>query len=137
MTSIKCFHCGNGNIWDLRFSNKTNNQPSWKCDNDENCNFSKRYGKEFSWASWQTMPSQIIRNESTEEKHIREEFKEKLGDNIVELYTHTTEKRERYRYRVKDYEPPQINFIDVDTTKDSIETSFSKIINNLNKLEKL
>ena len=41
------------------------------------------------------------------------------------------------RYRVKDYEPPQINFIDIDTTKDSIETSFSKIINNLNKLEKL
>ena len=78
MTSIKCFHCGNGNIWDLRFSNKTNNQPSWKCDNDENCNFSKRYGKEFSWASWQTMPSQIIRNESTEEKHIREEFENSM-----------------------------------------------------------
>ena len=69
--------------------------------------------------------------------NLREEFKEKLGDDIVELYTHTTEKRERYRYRVKDYEPPQINFIDIDTTKDSIETSFSKIINNLNKLEKL
>jgi len=68
---------------------------------------------------------------------LREEFKEKIGDNIVELYTHTTEKRERHRYRVKDYEPPQINFIDIDTTKDSIETSFSKIINNLNKLEKL
>ena len=54
---------------------------------------------------------------------LREEFKEKLGDDIVELYTHTTERRERYRYRVKDYEPPQINFIDIDTTKDSIETS--------------
>ena len=34
---------------------------------------------------------------------LREEFKEKLGDDIVELYTHTTERRERYRYRVKDY----------------------------------
>ena len=45
MTSIKCFHCGTGNIWDLRFSNKTNNQPSWKCDNDENCIFLKEKGE--------------------------------------------------------------------------------------------
>ena len=71
------------------------------------------------------------------EKELREEFKTKMGVDMIELYTHTTEKRERYRYRVKDYEKPEVNFIDVDTTIDDPNTSFSKIINNLNKLEKL
>ena len=37
----------------------------------------------------------------------------------------------------KDYEAPEIEFIDVDTTKDSPDVSFSKIINNLNKTNKL
>ena len=67
-------------------------------------------------------------------KKLREEFKSKMGVDMVELYTHTTEKRERYKYRVKDYEKPEINFIDVDTTIDDPNTSFSKIINNLNSV---
>ena len=70
-------------------------------------------------------------------KWLREEFKDKIGSDIVEIYLHTTEKRERYRYRARDYEAPEINFIDVDTTSDSPDTSFSKIINNLNQLSKL
>lgn len=68
---------------------------------------------------------------------LREELKEKMGVDMVEIYVHTTERRERYKYRVRDYEAPEINFIDVDTTKDSPDTSFSKIINHLHKLEKL
>ena len=68
---------------------------------------------------------------------LREEFKTKMKDEIVEIYLHTTERRERYKYRARDYEKPEIKFIDVDTTKDSADTSFSKIINHLNKLEKL
>ena len=56
---------------------------------------------------------------------------------MVEIYVHTTERRERYKYRVRDYEAPEINFIDVDTTTDSPDISFSKIINHLNKLQKL
>ena len=68
---------------------------------------------------------------------LREELKEKMGEDMVEIYVHTTEKRERYRYRVRDYEAPEINFIDVDTTTDSPDISFSKIINHLNKLQKL
>ena len=47
------------------------------------------------------------------------------------------QKRERYKYRARDYEAPEIKFIDVDTTTDSPDTSFSKIINNLNQLSKL
>ncbi len=68
---------------------------------------------------------------------LREELKEKMGEDMVEIYVHTTERRERYRYRVRDYEAPEINFIDVDTTTDSPDISFSKIINHLNKLQKL
>ena len=70
-------------------------------------------------------------------RNLREEFKTKIKDDIVEIYLHTTEKRERYRYRARDYAKPEIKFIDVDTTKDSPDTSFSKIVNHLNKLEKL
>ena len=65
---------------------------------------------------------------------LREEFKEKIGlHEFQEFYVHTTEKRERDRYKSKDYEQPQVNFIDVDTTKDSPDISFSRIINNLGK----
>ncbi len=68
---------------------------------------------------------------------LREEFKDKIGKSIVEIYVHTTESRERDHFHVPNYEQPQVNFIDIDTTKDSIETSFSKLINNLNKINKL
>ncbi len=70
-------------------------------------------------------------------RKLREEFKDKLSSDIVEIYLHTTEKRERYKFRAKDYEAPEINFVDIDTTSDSPDMSFSKIINHLHKLEKL
>jgi len=70
-------------------------------------------------------------------RKLREEFKDKLSSDIVEIYLHTTEKRERYKFRAKDYEEPEINFVDIDTTSDSPDMSFSKIINHLHKLEKL
>ena len=69
---------------------------------------------------------------------LREEFKERIGfDNFQEFYVHTTEKRERDHYHTKDYEAPELEFIDVETTKDTPEKSFSKIINHLTKLNKL
>jgi adenylylsulfate kinase-like enzyme len=68
---------------------------------------------------------------------LREYFKDKFGDDIVEIYVHTTQQRERDHFHVANYEPPQINFIDVDTTKDSPDNSFSKLINHLTKLNKL
>jgi len=68
---------------------------------------------------------------------LREEFKEKIGKDFVEVYVHCSDERPRSDFKVKDYEPPQVNFIDLDTTKNSIETSFSKLINNLNKIQKL
>lgn len=69
---------------------------------------------------------------------LREEFKESIGVNeFQEFYVHTSEKRERDNFHVKDYESPEVNFIDVDTTKDSPSTSFSKIINHLTKINKV
>ena len=46
----------------------------------------------------------------------RENFKQKMGKDIVELYIHTTDIRGRESYHVSNYEPPLENFIDVDTT---------------------
>jgi len=68
-------------------------------------------------------------------KDLREEFKNKLDGSIVEIYLHTTQKRERDHYHVTNFETPEVNFISLDTTIDSIETSFSKLINYLYKLE--
>ena len=68
---------------------------------------------------------------------LREEFKDKIGNDIVEIFVHTTEARERDHFDVANYEHPQVNFIDINTTKDSPDTSFSKLINNLNKINKL
>jgi len=60
----------------------------------------------------------------------REEFKQMLGDKLVEIYVHTSEERGREQYHVKGYQPPLNNFIDVDTTHDEPEESYRKIISN-------
>ena len=63
-----------------------------------------------------------------------EELKEKW-EKIWLRFMSTLQRRERYRYRVRDWDM-EINFIDVDTTTIP-DISFSKIINHLNKLQKL
>lgn len=59
----------------------------------------------------------------------REELKQLLKDSIVEFYVHTTEPRERDQNRVANYERPLDNFVDLDTTIDSPEESFEKVLN--------
>ena len=61
----------------------------------------------------------------------REEFKTLLGDNIKEIYVHTKEPRERDHFKAIAYTPPLENYIDIDTTKDSINESFEKILNEI------
>ena len=69
---------------------------------------------------------------------LREEFKERIGlENFQEFYVNCSDPRERDHFHSKNYEAPETNFINVDTTKDSPEKSFSKIINQLTKLNKL
>ena len=59
----------------------------------------------------------------------REEFKTLLGDELVEFYIHTSEERGREQYHVKGYQPPLDNFVNIDTTYDTVEESFKKIVN--------
>ncbi len=71
-------------------------------------------------------------------RKLREQFKKRIGyENFQEFYLHCTDKRERDHFHTKDFEAPEIEFIDIDTTKDSPESSFSKIINHLNQLNKI
>lgn len=57
----------------------------------------------------------------------REEFKEKMGDNIKEIYVHTTEIRGRENFHVADYQPPIDRFIDANTTDCTPEETLNKI----------
>ena len=58
----------------------------------------------------------------------REDFKTLMGDQIVEFYIHTTEPRERDHFKAVAYVAPQDNFIDIDTTEDTPEQSFEKVL---------
>ena len=69
---------------------------------------------------------------------LREEFKERIGlENFQEFYIHCLDPRERDHFHSKNYEPPETEFMDVDTTKDNPLKSFSKIINYLTKTNKV
>ena len=61
-------------------------------------------------------------------KWLREEFKER--HKVNEIYLHTTEIRGREHYFAEDYEAPTDNFLDLDTTKISIDECIEKLINN-------
>lgn len=61
-------------------------------------------------------------------KWLRDEFKDRMGDEVVEIYVHTSEPRERDHFKVEGYEPPTEAFIDIDTTEDSPDISFAKLL---------
>jgi len=56
----------------------------------------------------------------------REEFKKRMGSSLQEIYVHTTETRGREKFHVEDYEKPETNFIEVDTTNTPIITSLNQ-----------
>jgi adenylylsulfate kinase len=60
-------------------------------------------------------------------RFLREEFKSKY--NVLEIYLHTDEIRGRENYFVKDYEPPESNFLEMDTTHKSEKESLDEILN--------
>lgn len=67
-------------------------------------------------------------------KDQRDEFKNKLGDSIQEIYVHTTEIRGRENFHVIEYQKPTEYFIDIDTTNISVEECILKITTNKIKL---
>ena len=58
----------------------------------------------------------------------REDFKTLMGDQMIEFYVHTSEPRERDHFKAIAYTAPQDNFIDIDTTEDTPEQSFEKVL---------
>ena len=54
-------------------------------------------------------------------KDQRDKFKEKMGDNLFEVYIHTTDVRGRENFFVKEYEAPTEKYLSIDTTNESIE----------------
>lgn len=61
-------------------------------------------------------------------KDQREKFKNKIGENLKEVFIHTTEIRGREDFFVKEYEVPTENFLSVDTTEEFVEESVYKIL---------
>jgi adenylylsulfate kinase len=66
-------------------------------------------------------------------KDQRDKFKVKMGDNIVEVYVHTSEIRGREDFFVREYEQPTKNYLDIDTTNESIEVSVKKVLDYVKK----
>jgi adenylylsulfate kinase-like enzyme len=62
----------------------------------------------------------------------REDFKALMGDQIMEFYVHTTESRERDHFKAIAYTPPLTNFVDIDTTYDTEQQSFEKVLDAIN-----
>lgn len=62
----------------------------------------------------------------------REDFKALMGDQMIEFYVHTTEPRERDHFKAIAYTPPLTNFVDIDTTYDTEEQSFEKVLEAVN-----
>lgn len=70
-------------------------------------------------------------------KDQRDKFKKKLGNNLIEVYVHTSEIRGRENFFVKDYDPPTEDFIDVDTTNITVYECVNKIFDHLEKEKNL
>jgi adenylylsulfate kinase len=61
-------------------------------------------------------------------KDQRDKFKEKIGNNLIEVFVHTTEIRGRENYFVSDYQQPVENYFDLDTTNETVEESVKKLL---------
>ena len=81
--------------------------------------------------------SDVVVSMVTPYRELREEFKVIIGEKIVEVYVHTTKKRPKDQFKVSNYEIPEQNFFEVNTTGDNPTQSFSKLINYLKDIDKL
>lgn len=58
----------------------------------------------------------------------REDFKGRMGPDLIEVYVHTSEERGREKFWVDDYAKPIQNFIEIDTTGLSPQESYEKLM---------
>lgn len=61
-------------------------------------------------------------------KDQREIFKQKMGDDLVEVYVHTSETRGRENFFVENYEPPTEDFLDICTDNVKVEICVDTIM---------
>ncbi len=59
-------------------------------------------------------------------RKLREEFKKE--HEVVEIYVHTTKLRGREAWFVAGFEPPEHDYVDIDTTHSSVEECVQKIL---------
>jgi adenylylsulfate kinase-like enzyme len=59
----------------------------------------------------------------------REQFKEHIGEDIKELYIHTTRITEKENFHVNKYEEPLNNFVDIDTSDITVEQACKIALN--------
>ena len=69
-------------------------------------------------------------------KKLRDEFKEQMGDAIVEIYIHNNRKKTK-EHNLDYYEIPDINFFELDTTIENPVQSFTKLIHYLRDNDKI
>jgi adenylylsulfate kinase-like enzyme len=79
--------------------------------------------------------SDVVISMVTPYKELRERFKAQIGEKIVEIYVYTTKKK--LVPTTSDYEVPEENFFEINTTSDNPTQSFSKLINYLKDIDKL
>jgi adenylylsulfate kinase-like enzyme len=79
--------------------------------------------------------SDVVVSMVTPYKELREGFKAQIGEKIVEIYVYTTKKK--LVPTISDYEMPEENFFEINTTSDNPTQSFSKLINYLKDIDKL
>jgi adenylylsulfate kinase-like enzyme len=64
-------------------------------------------------------------------RNIRDEFKDRRID-VCEIYVHKSIERSREDFNALDYETPINRCIDIDTTVDTVDESFKKLLHILN-----
>ena len=64
-------------------------------------------------------------------KDQRDKFKEEMGENLIEIYVHTTNERGREGFHVSNYEAPTEFYIDLDTTNEREIDTFKKLRKDL------
>ena len=64
-------------------------------------------------------------------KDQRDKFKSEMGENLIEIYVHTTNERGRENFHVSNYEAPTEFYIDLDTTNERELDTFKKLRNYL------
>ena len=79
--------------------------------------------------------SDVVVSMVTPYKQLREGFKAQIGEKIVEIYVYTAKKK--LAQPIADYEMPEENFFEINTTSDNPTQSFSKLINYLKDIDKL